>query len=297
MNKLDAIQYFCQSAQTLNFRETAERFAVSPSVVSRTIAELESQLGESLFKRNTRKMSLTSFGEQFLPKAKQWLNDADLLFKSQKEPLDEMCGVVRIATPKLHNQSQILQALLTALEPYPDLVIDWQTDNIKVDSIDHRIDMGVRVGTHPNPDFIIRPIAQRRHIFVASPAYLARYGTPQSIDDMARHFPMSTLHNLNTGRMWEVEIGDNQTVIPSKVNFISTDPMAELDAVLTGRTIAQLSDLVCRPYLERGKLVQLFQDNPSPVWQIYLYRPYQTITPKRVIKVFDLLEGILKAWV
>ncbi|MGX2950726.1 LysR family transcriptional regulator [Ursidibacter sp. B-7004-1] len=297
MNKLDAIQYFCQSAQTLNFRETAERFAVSPSVVSRAIAELESQLGESLFKRNTRKMSLTSFGEQFLPKAKQWLNDADLLFKSQKEPLDEMCGVVRIATPKLHNQSQILQALLTALEPYPDLVIDWQTDNIKVDSIDHRIDMGVRVGTHPNPDFIIRPIAQSRHIFVASPAYLARYGTPKSIDDMARHFPMSTLHNLNTGRMWEVEIGDNQTVIPSKVNFISTDPMAELDAALTGRTIAQLSDLVCRPYLERGELVQLFQDNPSPVWQIYLYRPYQTITPKRVIKVFDLLEEILKAGV
>ncbi|MGX2974032.1 LysR family transcriptional regulator [Ursidibacter arcticus] len=297
MNKLDTIQYFCQAAHSLNFRETAERFAVSPSVVSRAIAELENELGEPLFKRNTRKMSLTSFGEQFLPKAKQWLNDADLLFNKQKEPLDEMRGVVRIATVRLPNQSQILQALLTALEPYPDLVIDWQVDNVKVDSIEHRIDMGVRVGLTPNPDFIVRPIAQSRHIFVASPAYLARYGTPQSIDEMVRHFPISSLHNTSTGRMWEIEVGDNKTAIPNQVGFISTDPMAELDAALTGRTIAQLSDLVCRPHLERGELVQLFPQSSPPVWQIYLYRPYQTITPKRVIKVFDLLERILKAWV
>ena len=69
-NKLEALKTFCICADTLQFKETAHRMAVSPPVVTRTIAELENQLGEPLFKRNTRSIALTSFGELFLPKAK-----------------------------------------------------------------------------------------------------------------------------------------------------------------------------------------------------------------------------------
>ena len=72
MNKLEALRYFCSVAETFNFRETAQRLAVSPQVVTRMIADLENLLGESLFKRNTRNIKLTEFGEQFLPKAMQY---------------------------------------------------------------------------------------------------------------------------------------------------------------------------------------------------------------------------------
>ena len=75
MNKLDALKFFITAAETLNFREAAVKLAISPSVVTRTIAELENQLGEPLFKRNTRSITLTSFGELFLPKAKRLLAD------------------------------------------------------------------------------------------------------------------------------------------------------------------------------------------------------------------------------
>lgn len=80
MNKLDALRYFSVASETLNFREAAQRLAVSPQVVTRMIAELENLLGERLFQRNTHSIKLTEFGEQFLPQAQQLLVDSERLF-------------------------------------------------------------------------------------------------------------------------------------------------------------------------------------------------------------------------
>ena len=69
MDKLNALKYFCTAADTLQFRETAQRLSVSPQVVTRVIAELEDYLGEALFVRNTRNVQLTDFGARFLLEA------------------------------------------------------------------------------------------------------------------------------------------------------------------------------------------------------------------------------------
>ena len=69
MDKLNALKYFCTAADTLQFRETAQRLSVSPQVVTRVIAELEDYRGEVLFVRSTRNVQLTDFGVRFLPEA------------------------------------------------------------------------------------------------------------------------------------------------------------------------------------------------------------------------------------
>ena len=97
MNKLEALRYFCSAAETFNFRETAQRLAVSPQVVTRMIADLEALLGESLFKRNTRNIKLTEFGEQFLPKATQYLAESERLFAKNNVKEKAMQGVVHPA--------------------------------------------------------------------------------------------------------------------------------------------------------------------------------------------------------
>lgn len=172
LSRFEALKYFCIASETLNFRETAARLAISPPVVTRVIAELEQTLGEQLFKRNTRTIQLTHFGETFLPKAKQLLAESDALFQLAKpQSNDEMHGVMRIALPRFRGHEQVLAELLTALEPYPDLVIDWRVDIAKVDSVAHRIDMGIRIGREPDPNFIIRRIAYSQAIFVAAPKF------------------------------------------------------------------------------------------------------------------------------
>ncbi|HDK1545368.1 TPA: LysR family transcriptional regulator, partial [Escherichia coli] len=111
MNKLDALKFFVAAAETMNFREAAVRLAISPSVVTRTIAELENQLGEPLFKRNTRSIVLTSFGELFLPKAMRLLEDSEALFQTARDDND-MKGVVRITLFRFPGHEQVLYELL-----------------------------------------------------------------------------------------------------------------------------------------------------------------------------------------
>lgn len=294
MNKFEAIKYFCLAADTLNFRETAKQLSISPSAVSRVIAELEQELGEQLFKRNTRQVQLTSFGEQFLVQAKQLMADTDSLFKLGKQQTDDMAGVVRITLPRFRENDEILDELLTALKPYPQLVLDWREDMTRFDTVAHRIDIGLRIGIEPNPNFIVRKIADVQDWIVASPKLLARLGMPKNLDDLQRHYPFSLPINVETGRAWELNLHDNQPLQPRCVNFYSTDPEYELKAILQGHSVGFISELFCRAYLENGELVKLFPELPIDKWQLYLYRPYQTVTSPRVLLVFDCLTEILQ---
>ncbi len=295
MNKLDALKFFITAAETLNFREAAVKLAISPSVVTRTIAELENQLGEPLFKRNTRSIALTSFGELFLPKAKRLLEDSDALFQTAKDD-NEMKGIVRITLFRLPNHEQILYELLTALRPYPELLIDWRLDMMRLDTVEHRIDIGIRVGREPNPNFIIKSIAQVQHIFVAAPDLLERLGAPKDFEDLRQHYPFSGLINPETGKVWEFMLDGVNTFLPRHLEFFSTDPDTQIQAALAGRAVVQASDLVCKEYLASGRLVKVLPQIQQEKWQLYLYRPYQTLTPKRVMKVFEVLEGVLRKY-
>ncbi len=75
--------------------------------------------------------------------------------------------------------------------------------------------------------------------------------------------------------------------------FISDDISGEIQAVLAGQAISQLSTLSCASYLKTGEMVVVLPELELETWSFYLYRPYQTITPKRVLRVFDILTEIL----
>ena len=184
--------------------------------------------------------------------------------------------------------------LLTALRPYPELLIDWRLDMMRLDNVQYRIDLGIRVGVDPNPNFIIKPIVQVEHIFVVSPDLLARLGKPTDLDDLRQRYPFGGLLNFETGKPWDFI--DSEQISPRHIEFMSSDPQTQIQAALAGRVVIQASNLVCKQALAEEKLVQLLPQISQKKWQLYLYRPYQTITPKRVIKVFDILTTILSRY-
>lgn len=193
MNKLEALRYFCSAAETFNFRETVQRLAVSPQVVTRMIADLEALLGESLFKRNTRNIKLTEFGEQFLPKATQYLAEGERLFAKNNVKEKAMQGVVRITLPPMPYNDEILFELLTALEPYSDIVIDWRVGIDKLKSVDDQIDIGLRICYEPELDWVAQHICTFSEKIVASPALLKRLDFPKDLQDLAQNYPLSGL--------------------------------------------------------------------------------------------------------
>ncbi|QPB43547.1 LysR family transcriptional regulator [Rodentibacter haemolyticus] len=294
-HRFEILKVFCTLAETLQFKETANRLAISPPVVTRLIAELEEYLGEPLFQRNTRRVSLTDFGEQFLPQAQQLLADSDRLFIPSKQRADrEMNGIVRITVPSWRINDEILAKLLTALSPYPNLIIDWRDDMKKLDNVSHRIDIGIRIGLEPDSNFIVRKITEIGDVLVAAPSLLENLGEPKSLYDLEQHFPFVAQINPNTGRTWHFPLNVEYTLKPRHVVFQSVDIYSGLQAILQGRAVGLISDFIAKPYLQTGELRPLFTDIEIQKWQLFLYRPYESITPTRVLKVFELLEEILK---
>lgn len=294
-NRFEALTVFCSLAETLQFKETANRLAVSPPVITRVIAELEDYLGEPLFQRNTRQVRLTDFGDHFLPEAQALLAQSERLFVSGKQRQErEMSGLVRITVPSWRINDNILAKLLTALAPYPELIIDWRDTMSKLDTVTHRIDIGVRIGLQPDDKFIVKKITDIGDVLVASPALIAQLGKPSSLDDLVDRYPFAAQINLSTGRAWPFPLNPSQILKPHRINFLCTDTYTALQAVLQGKSVGLLSDFLCEPYLQSGQLVRLFPKVDIQKWQLFLYRPYETVTPPRVLKVFEVLEGILK---
>lgn len=294
-NRFETLKVFCSLAETLQFKETATRLAVSPPVITRIIAELEDYLGEALFQRNTRQVRLTDFGEQFLPEAQALLAQSERLFMSSKQRREnDMSGLVRITFPSWRINDTIVAQLLTALAPYPNLIIDWRDDMSKLDSVTHRIDIGLRIGLQPDESLIIKKITDIGDVLVASPKLIAELGYPTSLDDLAERYPFAGQVNPNTGRAWHFPINANQILKPRRINFLSVDTYSGLQAVLQGKSVGMWSDFLCAPYIKSGELVQLLPETKIQKWQLFLYRPYEIVSPPRVLKVFEILEGILK---
>lgn len=293
MNRLDALKYFIVAAETLSFKNTAGRFSVSPQVITRVISELESELGESLFKRNTRLIRLTDFGEQFLPKAVAFLQEEERLFGMAKAD-DELAGTVRITMPPSLHSDRILYRLLTALLPYPHIHIDWRTNFDMLKTVEDQIDIGVRITDRPDEHWIAKKICNLSEPIVAAPELIRRTGKPKDVFDLAANFPVGYILNPQTGKVWDLMLG-KQPVPWSNPSVIVSDIKSLLPAVLSGRIFAPVMQHDCQPYLDNGELEIVFPNPEIQIWGIYLYRPYQTITPKRVLLVFDLLEKILRS--
>lgn len=295
MDKLETLKIFCTAAETLKFRETATRLGIAPQIVTRGIAELEHQLGEVLFLRNTRQMKLTAFGQRFWPKAEVLLAQSASLFAAGKSrDAQDFSGSVRITLPPLFENHALLGRLLSQLDNYPQLNIEWYPGDAHLNIIDEQIDIGIRIGTVPDNRFIVKTIRPVGVSIVASAALIARKGLPENQRDLQYNYPLSALTNSNSGRVWPWQFADGSSFFPVQPSFIAADIGSELAAALAGRTFSQLPDITVRPYLHSGELVNVLPELNFQPWQLYIFRPQQPLLPARVRLVFDLLTGILK---
>ena len=294
-NRFEALRVFCSLAETLQFKKTAHQLALSPSVVSRVIAELEDYLGEPLFQRSTRQVKLTDFGAQWLPQAAQLLADSERLFVPGKaRQAAEMAGLVRITVPDLPDEAELLRELLLRLADYPDLTLDWRKDTALLNVVEAQIDLGVRFGVPRDSRLVVRQVGAVCERIVASPALVARCGLPADWQALQRDYPLAAVTDANSGRPQAWYLDEEQQFTLRQPVCITNELATQLQIARAGRAAVLLLDWFCRPYLASGELVELLPQLPRTAWPLYLYRPPQTVTPLRVKVIFDELAALLK---
>ncbi len=187
MQSLDTIEAFVKVVQASSFSGAARELSIPKSTLSRKITRLEDRLGVQLLVRTTRKLSLTDIGAAYFERCRQIVQDLeeaeDMVRMSHAQPR----GILRITAPVLHEYSVFAEVILKFMEQCPEVELDILFTNRYVDLIEEGYDVALRGGRLEDSSMIARKIASTNSFLVASPAYLARRGTPQTLQEIAEH--------------------------------------------------------------------------------------------------------------
>lgn len=296
MDKLTAIKVFLTVAETGSFTATAEQLEISKPMISRYVALMEEWLNARLFQRSTRKVALTDVGEQAVLFCQRIANLTAEMEQEMMVQQSELRGALRVTSSQTFGTYHLVQMVNRFLQLHPKLNIQLLLNDQQMDLISERIDLAIRITNTPDPNFIARKLADCHSLLVATPDYLAQFGTPKQPEDLYQHHYLSH-HNINR-KAWKCTQGEQEVLLDLNSRFTTNDTQALLNAVLDGNGIAMLPKYMLETELQQGKLQSVLTDWQLPTFSIYAIYPSRDKLPIAVRKLIDFLvenfEG--KAW-
>lgn len=296
MDKLTAIKVFLTVAETGSFTATAEQLEISKPMISRYVALMEEWLNARLFQRSTRKVALTDAGEQAVLFCQRIANLTAEMEQEIMAQQGELCGALRVTSSQTFGTYHLVQMVNRFLQLHPKLNIQLLLNDQTMDLISERIDLAIRITNTPDPNFIARKLADCHSLLVATPDYLAQFGTPTQPEELYQHHYLSH-HNINR-KAWKCTQGEREVLLDLNSRFTTNDTQALLNAVLDGNGIAMLPKYMLEIELQQGKLQAVLTDWQLPTFNIYAIYPSRDKLPLAVRKLIDFLvenfEG--KAW-
>jgi DNA-binding transcriptional LysR family regulator len=187
MLNLDSVSTFIAVATTGSFTAAARQLAISRSVVSERLKELERSLGATLVQRTTRRVALTPDGAAFLERARRMLREAELAKSELAERRGTVVGSLRVSAPVSFGYLYLASALFGFIVRYPEIELTLDLEDRFVDLFDEGYDAVIRHGPVHGNRVIVKPLATSARLLVASPGYLKRCGKPASIEDLRQH--------------------------------------------------------------------------------------------------------------
>ena len=291
---LDHLETFLRVARLGSFAAVARAHDVDPSSVSRTIAQLESELGVRLFQRSTRQMELTDAGARYRARVAPVIAE---LAQAQEEAAQlnaEPAGTIRITASVAFGQTCLVPLLGAFRQAYPKLSLELLLSDENVDLIAKGIDLAIRLAPAIEADLIVSKLMQTRYRVVCSKAWADRHATggdPNSLSGVdCLRFALPE-HRIR----WLFRSPDGAvTAVPVSGSIVVSPALALRDAALEGLGPALLADWLIGKDLEAGRLVDLFPeydvtatDFDTAAWLIY---PSRTFLPRKVRAAIDFLR-------
>ena len=290
---LSDLTAFVAIAAHRSFRKAADELGLSPSTLSHMMRTLEASMGVRLLHRTTRSVSATEVGARLLERLQPVLRDFDLALQDVEAFQAQPRGTLRINASEVAAR-QLLHAVVPAfLARHPAMSLDLVTEGRLVDIVAEGFDAGIRLGEAVPQDMVaVRFGGTVRFIAVASPAYLARHGTPQTPDDLQRHACIR--FRLPSGKRfgWEFSRHGQELAIdvPGALTLDHPELMAEASAA--GLGIAYVSGDTAGPHLQTGALVPVLDDWCPAIPGLFLYYPGHRLVPPGLRAFIDVLKEV-----
>ncbi|SDU45352.1 MULTISPECIES: LysR family transcriptional regulator [Pseudomonas fluorescens group] len=296
--QLGSIELFCLAAEAGSFTAAAQLAGVTPAAVSRSILRLEQRLGSRLFARTTRSIRLTDAGRSFFEQCSQALTQ---LVEAQQEVMGAQTspsGRLRISLPTTYGHHRILPLLPKFRALYPEVTVDVHLGNRNIDFVDEGYDLAIRVRAQPDSTLIARLLEDASLVVVASPEYLQRAGTPQTLDDLIEHECIQ-FELPSSGRRisWLFkENGRDREVISDGGYSCSDDVLGGVTLARHGAGLFQTYRFIVEQELADGRLIEVLQPYTGRSRPYTLLYPHGRYVPQRVRAFVDFLLGFRDEW-
>lgn len=251
---LDDLALFARIAALGSLSAAARERDIPVSQVTRSLSRLEAACGTRLMHRTTHGLSLTDEGDTLIAHGQHLLNTAEVLGAELQVRKNQPSGWVRVGVSASVAEAVIAPSLPGLYALYPQLHIDIVVDDRLADMARDGIDIAIRTADVHSDLLVARQIGSTGRSLYASPAYLARCGTPQTPDELAHHH---LIGNSKAPSMNQWQRQDSQTPLQVKGQSLTDNSAVMLTLVRHGVGIARLLDIVARPWVQRGELVPL----------------------------------------
>src|SRR6202050_2525304 len=256
MDRLDAMQAFVRVIEKGTFAGAAKERGIGQPAVSKQISALEDELGAELIHRTSRSIALTEPGREFYESALRILDDfkkaTSRIGRGQSAPK----GLIRVTVPPTFARLHMVSKLPAFFAAYPDMAIEMSTSESPTTIIEDGFDLAIHSGDLPDSTLVARRLGQTITVLVATPQYLARYGAPESPEDLNR-FRSVVFVERGSAQPWSFGSGQAvKRVIPIGV-FRTSDIEQMRMGVLEHLGIAQASAWLFAAELREGTVVRL----------------------------------------
>jgi DNA-binding transcriptional LysR family regulator len=293
MDKLKAFDTFVSVATKGSLTAAARGEGVAPAIIGRRLDALEEHLGVKLLVRTTRRITLTHEGSAFLEDCQRLLSDVANAEASVSAGGVKASGHLRITAPAGFGRRHVAPLVPKFRELHPDVTISLNLSDRVVDLAGEGFDCAVRVGDLPDSSLVSVRMADNRRLCVATPAYLARRGTPQQPSDLLHHDCLTLSSDASQTRGWAFRTeGSASEVIHLRPGgpLDCSDGQVLHDWCLAGYGIAWRSTWEVEAEIQAGQLVAVLEEFAAPPNGIYVVFPQRKHLPLRVRLWIDHLK-------
>ncbi len=270
MSQLEDMRLFIAVLECKSFTAAAEHLGLSKQFVSRRLMQLEARLGVRLINRSTRRLAVTPLGQAYYESAKKILNEVAEAEQAISQQRATPRGALRLSAPMSFGTLYLSALLPGFLERYPDISVELDLSDRMVDMLDEGYDMAVRIGVLADSSLIARPLCSSQRVTCCSPAYLERYGAPQTLDDLAQHECLVYGHSQSVE--WAYWQNGQPVRIAVRGRYRVNNGELIGDAAVAGLGLALLPTFIIGRHLASGALVpvlEAFQPPPLNVYAVY----------------------------
>ena len=290
MDTLDGFKTVIAVVETGSFTAASERLTMSKALVSKYVGEIEKQLGIRLFNRSTRTLSLTEAGKSYYQGALSLTNKYAQLVDTVTGEQSNPRGLIRISTSVTFGDTALAPKLPLFLKQYPELKVEIQLTDRKIDMLEEGIDVVIRIGGVEDSNLIARQINHFPLVLCASPTFIKAHGAPNIPADLL-DLNCIVDSNFKIGKQWPLtdKNGHTQTITINS-NVAVNSPRSVRALAISGAGIALIPKFIAQEALDQGLLVEVLSDYKTLSFGMFAIYPHRRYLAQKVRCFIDFLS-------